>query len=456
MKRTGLHYLALVWAVGLMYHAPQRIFWLIGVPFLIYLTDTAVGIFFRTFLIESAQFERIGDSICNIVFENPPGFGKQNSAFVYLMLPWLSKNQYHAFTIFQGPRPNTSSICISKCGDWSEALMKEIETPTDKLAFVMGPYLSPFSSPAMDSENVISIASGIGVTPALSLLKKYSCTTRRMNLIWICRDGALVEHFLQSLDAINGRLLIYYTGKRRLFLNDDLPPDICLMKGRPDLEKTISAVIYSIAHDFDVRGDLYSRNAAITKATPEQRMKLLLDRALSTYSIDQLFDHSASLTPFHHLDGKGLSGATASFKGVLSMMEDLLGDEFYAFRSKILKALDLVDSYGSALLTREMFEDLIHILTTDEVSSSDVATATTAPSSTVTGDGNYDESNDLETGLVMPHEGYNIERLLRGNGKFSSNHWKMLYCGGSDAVLAQLRKYKHKHSIGLSVEKFDW
>ena len=436
-----------------MYHAPQRIFWLIGVPFLIYLIDKAVGIFFRTFLIESAEFERIGDSICNVVFENPPGFGKHNSAYVYLMLPWLSTNQFHAFTIFQGPRPNTSSISISKCGDWSEALMKEIKSPTHKLAFVMGPYLSPFSSPAMDGENVISIASGIGVTPALSLLKKYSYTTRRMNLIWICRDGALVEHFLQSLDAINGRLLIYYTGKRRLFLNDDLPPDICLLEGRPDLDKTISAVIHSIAHDSDIREDLYSRNAAITKPTPEQRMKLLLERALSSYSIDQLFEESARLTPFHHVDGKELSGAVVSFKGVLSMMEELLGDEFDA---KILKALDLVDSYGSSVLTKEMFEDFIHILTNDHLSPSDIATVTTIPSTTMTENASYDKTDDLETGLMMPHENYNIETLLRADGKFSSKHWKMLYCGGSDAVLAQLRKYKRKHSIGLSVEKFDW
>jgi ferredoxin-NADP reductase len=119
--------------------------------------------------------------------------------------------------------------------------MNEITTPTHKPAFIMGPFLSPFSSPAMDSENLVAVASGIGVTPAISLIKQYSCTSRRMNLIWICRDAALVEHFLQSLTfGADGHILIYYTGKRPLYLNEDLPPNTYIFKGRPDLEKTIS------------------------------------------------------------------------------------------------------------------------------------------------------------------------------------------------------------------------
>jgi len=32
----------------------------------------------------------------------------------------------------------------------------------------------------------------------------------------------------------------------------------------------------------------------------------------------------------------------------------------------------------------------------------------------------------------------------------------MLYCGGSGAIVKQLKDYKEKFGIGLSVEKFDW
>lgn len=78
--RKGLHYLSLVWAGVIMHHAPQRIFWLIGVPFFIYLADKLVGVTLKTHLLENAYFERLSDSTCLITFENPTGFGKQNAS----------------------------------------------------------------------------------------------------------------------------------------------------------------------------------------------------------------------------------------------------------------------------------------------------------------------------------------------------------------------------------------
>jgi ferric-chelate reductase len=142
----GLHYLSIAWAVALMYHTPQRIFWMIGAPLFMYTLDKTMEIFSKTRLIESAHFERLSDTCCIISsFENPPGYGKQNSAYMYLMLPWLSRYQFHAFTVFPSNKPNHSSICISKCGNWTQSLIKEISTPTHKPAFIMGPFLSPFS-----------------------------------------------------------------------------------------------------------------------------------------------------------------------------------------------------------------------------------------------------------------------------------------------------------------------
>jgi len=110
--------------------------------------------------------------------------------------------------------------------------MNEITTPAHRIAYVVGPFLSPFSSPgehgcydfgfyyvrsilmwemystllsycsypAMDSPNLIAVASGIGVTPAISLVQKYSQETlRRVNLVWICRDPGLIEHFITNI-----------------------------------------------------------------------------------------------------------------------------------------------------------------------------------------------------------------------------------------------------------------
>lgn len=169
-RRKGLHYLSIVWAACLMFHAPQRIFWLFGVPLVIYIVDRVFGVLYKTHLLENTFFERLGDSSCIVTFKNPPGFGKQNSAYVYIMLPWLSKYQFHAFSVFPCNKPNHSQLCISKAGKWTSDLMTDITTPTHKPAFIVGPFLSPFCSPAMNSENIIAVASGIGVTPTISLI----------------------------------------------------------------------------------------------------------------------------------------------------------------------------------------------------------------------------------------------------------------------------------------------
>ncbi len=60
--RKGLHYLAVVWAMALLWHAPSRIYYLIGIPALIYAVDYLFGFFIRNTLIENAHFERYGEN----------------------------------------------------------------------------------------------------------------------------------------------------------------------------------------------------------------------------------------------------------------------------------------------------------------------------------------------------------------------------------------------------------
>ena len=40
-------------------------------------------------------------------------------AYVYLCLPWLSRTQWHAFSLYQSDRlPDHSSMCVAKCSMW--------------------------------------------------------------------------------------------------------------------------------------------------------------------------------------------------------------------------------------------------------------------------------------------------------------------------------------------------
>ena len=53
-------------------------------------------------------------------------------------------------------------------------------------------------------------------------------------------------------------------------------------------------------------------------------------------------------------------------------------------------------------------------------------------------------------------DGFGIKKHLQGDGKFSAKNLIILYCGGSQSVLHQLKAFKRKSGIGLLVEKFDW
>ena len=453
--RKLLHYLCILWAVALMYHAPQKIFWLIGIPCFVYLSDKILEGLFRCHLIESAHFERLGDTSCLISFENPPGFGKQNCGYVYLMLPWLSKYQFHAFSVFPSNKPNQSSICIHKCGDWTGKLMNAITTPTHKPSFVVGPFLSPFSSPAMDSENLVAVASGIGVTPAISLIKQYSSTSRRLNLVWICRDAGLVEHFIQNVNfGHDGYTLIYYTGCRSLIVRDDIPSNVFIFNSRPNLERTISGIIASIAAGTCLPEEL---NEKVLSRTPgEMRSKFLLEKALSLYTLDQLFEFTANASAYYSAE-KVRCDATVNYCGVRSTMRHLLGHDYEMVTNQMKTNFEKVDVDGGCEIDRAGFEIFFNLMLdgSDVEDKASIATVKRGLHRLSTCRNMFESSEDSQTEQQKDEFG-RIKKYLQGEGKFSAKNWNILYCGGSQPVLDQLKDFKRKFGVGLSVEKFDW
>ena len=89
--RKCLHYLSWVWAVALVWHAPSRIKYLIGIPALVYLADYLVGMFMRNNLIENVYFERYGENGVAVHIDNPSGYNSSKVSYVYIMCPWISK-----------------------------------------------------------------------------------------------------------------------------------------------------------------------------------------------------------------------------------------------------------------------------------------------------------------------------------------------------------------------------
>ena len=102
-------------------------------------------------------------------------------------------------------------------GDWTTAVHNALAKPRALSGWVYGPFPSPFST-AFSYDNLIAVASGIGITPAISTIVNLG-ETRKVHLIWICRDADLIEFYLNYCafgdDAWS---FIFYTGRRKLVI----------------------------------------------------------------------------------------------------------------------------------------------------------------------------------------------------------------------------------------------
>ena len=163
---------------------------------------------------------------------------------------YVIAQQWHASTTFPEPmKPGHTMLCIDVVGDWTKEMHEQIRAPCNRLVYIRGPFRSEFSDTVMDTRNAIAIASGIGITPTLSLMLSHA-KNKRINIIWMCRDAGLIEHFLHKVDfsqvTRKSFVLIFYTGKRALVLPSIMPTNLFIFHSRPDLEKTISVIVTSI------------------------------------------------------------------------------------------------------------------------------------------------------------------------------------------------------------------
>lgn len=299
--RKAMHYLSWIWGLAIVFHAPAvNIFWVVGSALVVYFVDWLLSTFKYSYLIESTMFRKLGGSTL-LSFTNPTGFKLESASYVLVMLPWLSNTQWHAFSIFPHPRlENTSSVCMSAAGDWTSELRKVIERPTVRPAWICGPFLSPFST-ALNYDNIITIASGIGITPALAVLDRYK-NLRRINLIWSCRDASLIEFFINMVQfPDDSYIFIFYTGKDPLSLGDDAPPNVFVFRGRPDLEKVIIGMIYRIEQHVLLPEEIVKEGQHFRGMSSEEKGEYLITRLANNYDTSEFYDAAAVEIPKHML-----------------------------------------------------------------------------------------------------------------------------------------------------------
>merc|ERR1719428_1598160 len=106
--------------VGLIFHAPNT---KMGLVMLVSAVAFAVDYLWvqwqRTFKVKSSLFHRLEQSV-QLTFKNPKGFDSETSGYILVMIPWLTKSQWHAFSHFAHPTlADHSCVMIGAVGTWT-------------------------------------------------------------------------------------------------------------------------------------------------------------------------------------------------------------------------------------------------------------------------------------------------------------------------------------------------
>jgi hypothetical protein len=304
--RKAAHYLAVVWGVSICFHAPAgHIAWVMGSAVGVYAVDFIYGLLFQTRIIDTLQLTRFGSSV-EILWEAPEGTMEYwtGSGYIYICLPWVSKTEWHAFSLLRHPtKRNCLCVCMTILGDWTEAVHKELRKPSVRPGWVYGPFPSPFST-GIHYDNIIAVGSGIGITAALSSV---ACLNRRhVHLVWICRDPDLVEFYVKN--ALCGRgedawTFVFYTGERTPVLGDCLATGnrkVKIIFNRPNLHDVLVAIMNNACCGLPMPDELMEAAHAASKqlhmSNPDVLFHYALERAFATYTIEEFFELGLDLS----------------------------------------------------------------------------------------------------------------------------------------------------------------
>ena len=417
----------------------------------------------------------------------------------------VSRSQFHAFSLVQlAGKPGTSIVCMAVVGDWTEAVHAALKRPSCRPAWIYGPFPSPFGA-ASNFDNLICVASGIGITPAVSIITSFA-QTRRVNLVWVCRDPDLIEHYLRHICHDSAWTFIFYTGKRSLNLNDgDIGwlkgrPTLKILQGRPDLEDLVCSIVDNISNDLGLSGlppDLQEKSNqfmhTIFQSSPMTRFATRMESLLATYSVSEIHDMALEFSieamndelrvedglgnrprPSQLLDGFTLEGFIRLF----------IHHGFESSREDLKEQYDRIDTDGNGVIDKEEFEALVLRISEDGLVRSPVSgekspqrpascsvsptrSRAISPTRSLSVESRLSSLGSEDTPFTtrIPFVGEPAEESReQRDSKLAvyeleseiKETWQMMYCGGAAPVLAGLKQIRDKYKIDLEVESFDW
>eukprot|EP00980_Cylindrotheca_fusiformis_P017382 scaffold5395_cov126-Cylindrotheca_fusiformis.AAC.2 len=298
----------LMYPVALCFHTPTSAIpnggftlWVFGILLVWYFLDFLFCSFFMTEKIDTTKFSVLPGGV-RMTMEVSKRFQKMGAhgGVCYICLPWVSKNQWHAFSLFENPsNPAERQIFIQKTGDWTSKVHRILQRDTVRPAWIHGPFPSPYDN-AIEYDNQILVASGIGITPALSVIRAHK-DSRRINLIWAVRDPYLLDFFLRHMYLDHqGWNLIFYTGTENLKSQTAQAlanTNICVISGRPKLAEIIPNIIFGVESSLG----LPERYSLDTKAIASE---MLTDRVSMSNGSEDLVCYASELG--YHLPAEAI------------------------------------------------------------------------------------------------------------------------------------------------------
>jgi hypothetical protein len=126
-------------------HAPKtKVLYVYGTVVVIYLLDWLYANIFKTYEVETCHFTRLHNSVV-LHWQNPPGYNHAQHGYVNICIPFIKRYEWHAISIYpHATKPDCSSLCIAKAGDWSNKLHSDTLWKTERPCWIQGPFLTPF------------------------------------------------------------------------------------------------------------------------------------------------------------------------------------------------------------------------------------------------------------------------------------------------------------------------
>jgi hypothetical protein len=493
--RKYAHYLFLVFMIALCFHVPRSggfAPYIFGTLLVWWALDSLFVQFFMTERIQSSRFYVLpsGVQLTMAVSERFQKWG--NGGYCYVCLPWVDPYQWHAFSLFENPlQPEERQVFMQKAGDWTNRVHDTLGRDTSRPVWVQGPFASPYGN-AADYDNQIMVAGGIGITPALSVIRELK-TTRRCNLIWAVRDRHMLEFFVKHADFDdNGWNLIFYTGKEPLLGIEDVVrtskgATIYIIRDRPKLHLVLPNIIYGIE----------SGTCRPEMMVPDEKvvaMELLQEKLIELQAQEPPLDSHEKLSELeNYCDELGyffsdlisqlpgandLSNAPEGAKdseGHRSVLDAILNHgssimntpESQLFRQTSIRSMGRTESVSFS--GGRMGLSDIRGTSTLFKRNGPITTSTWAAltNSTIKLDAfkplDEDDESDIESVPLTQPEPYKpwthheeAEEYVSRLGAHVLSTWGVLYCGGKTPLEKALKTASRKARIEMHSESFAW